>query len=258
VQDDPKSDIDEAAEFFRRGDDGDYIEAESLPAGSTAFANSDEQPALIDPKLLERQLERRARYTRWVMLGMGALSLVTGLGLFTHVLNPRGDFPEPDGRHLNISGASPGHASERPTKGPVTPPSLEPSPVTPVATDLPAQVPSSSAPIPEAAIVEHERDRKDSSSAVVLPPTPPAARSIAQSQRSTGSVATAPAIATAPRSSKAALAGARGVRRQALASSTVAKSISRSGLPASAVSKVVVQSPPSQGASHPPTARFAD
>jgi hypothetical protein len=252
VQDDPKSDIDEAAEFFRRGDDGDYVEAESLPAGSTAFAESDEQPAPIDPKLLERQLERRARYTRWVMLGMGALSLVTGLGLFTHVLNPRGDFPEPDDRRLNISGASPEHASERPTKGPETPSLLAPSRVTPVATDLPAQMPSSLAPMPEAAIVDHEQDRKDSSSAMVLPPATPAARSIVPSQLSIGSVA------TAPRGAKAALANARGAGRQALASSTVAKSISRSSLPASAVSKIVVQAPPSQGASHPPTARFGD
>ena len=79
MREDPQADLHDADEFFRRGDEGDYADSESRPAGPRALAG--EQPLfedaenLPDPALVEAQLRRRARYTRWVVALMGALSL---------------------------------------------------------------------------------------------------------------------------------------------------------------------------------------
>ena len=79
MREDPQADLHDADEFFRRGDEGDYADSQSHPAGPRALAG--EQPLLEDadnlpdPALVEAQLQRRARYTRWVVALMGALSL---------------------------------------------------------------------------------------------------------------------------------------------------------------------------------------
>jgi hypothetical protein len=252
VQNDPESDFEDAAEFFRRGDDGDYAEAESLPAGSIAFAESDDQSNQTDPKLLERQLERRVRYTRRVKLGMGALSLVTVVAVLTRALLPSGDFPSNDDSRASTSDASPlEHASLAPPKE-LDARSLGLLRATPPAPDLRAPMPST---MPLSA------STTNAEGAIIEPATPsklgPSALAPATATRAAEPLASQPPTVTvvaAPRPTKAAPVGARGARRQALASNPIAKSSSRSSLP----SLATIQAPVSQGASRPPTARFAD
>ncbi len=70
--------VEDADEFFRRGDDGDYFPSDPVISADTLLA---ETHGSIDFEQIERQLERRARYTRWVTGFMAVLSLAT-LGVF--------------------------------------------------------------------------------------------------------------------------------------------------------------------------------
>ena len=86
MKEDPQADLHDAAEFFRRGDEGDYVDSESRPAGRRASAEDVAlfDDALPDPELVEAQLIRRARYTRWVAGFMGTLSVGCLVLVATH------------------------------------------------------------------------------------------------------------------------------------------------------------------------------
>lgn len=79
MNEEPHADLEDAAEFFRQGEESTYAGVASNR--SDAEAPADEQDAFVeednapDPDLVEQQLERRARYTRWVGSLMGALSI---------------------------------------------------------------------------------------------------------------------------------------------------------------------------------------
>lgn len=228
MQNDPESDFEDCTEFFRRGDDGDYVDAESLPAGSIAFEN--DQSVQADPKVLERQLERRARYTRRVKLGMSALSLATVVAFFAHALQPSaGDSRSAGEGHVLISDASsPRHAAQAPAK----------------RLEVPSLVSAPPAPNPRAQSPDPPQINPSALGSEIAI-TAPAAKS---SQPSTATVA------GTPRATKVATTGARGAGRQALASNLITKPLSRSSLP----SLAPIQAPINAAASHPPTARFAD
>ena len=70
----PPHGLEDAHEFFRQGDDGEYIEPEA-----TEEPLLEEVGGSRDWAQLEHQLERRARYARWVTGLMVALSLATVL-----------------------------------------------------------------------------------------------------------------------------------------------------------------------------------
>lgn len=72
----PPHGLEDAHEFFRQGDEGEYADDE--PGASEDPLLADDKGSL-DWAELERQLERRARFARWVMGLMLALSLATVL-----------------------------------------------------------------------------------------------------------------------------------------------------------------------------------
>lgn len=72
----PPHGLEDAHEFFRQGDDGEYAHDEP---GVTEDPLLAEDKGSLDWAQLERQLERRARFARWVMGLMLALSLATVL-----------------------------------------------------------------------------------------------------------------------------------------------------------------------------------
>lgn len=258
MQIDPESDLeDAAAEFFRRGDEGDYTEAEaeSLPAGSIAFSENNDESNQPDRELLEQQLGRRARYTRSVTLGMSALSLVTAVALITHVREPSaGDSPNTDDKHTPISDASPPrYGAVAPAKG-LAPPPFSSSSAESRAPDLRSQMPgaplvSSAIANPAGAILELAVQSKAASAA-----TAPLARATNAAETTVRPQPSTVSSAAVPRAAKVAKAGARGAARQALASGVAGKPPSRSSL----ASLATIQASPDQAASRPPTARFAD
>ena len=70
MNENPQVDLEDAAEFFRQGEDA---AAESRRLANHAFVEDAlDKP---DPTLVEQQLKRRARYTRWVVALMGTLSV---------------------------------------------------------------------------------------------------------------------------------------------------------------------------------------
>jgi hypothetical protein len=82
-----ESEFEDVAEFCRRGPNADYTQGESLAPGEIPSRESDEEVEPLDPKWLEQQLRRRARYILRVKLIVGALSLFVVLALVTRVLN---------------------------------------------------------------------------------------------------------------------------------------------------------------------------
>ncbi len=77
---DAHADLEDAAEFFRRGDDGDY--PESLSPHDIAVPESESgagERDVLDPAALAQRAARRARFTLWVSRGTGALALATAL-----------------------------------------------------------------------------------------------------------------------------------------------------------------------------------
>jgi len=79
VHEESQVDLQDAAEFFRRGDDGDYADADSLsPTGiGLARDEGEDENEPTDPALLEQRIARRARFTRWVRTGIGGLAFAT-------------------------------------------------------------------------------------------------------------------------------------------------------------------------------------
>ena len=82
-----ESEFEDVAEFCRRGENADHTQAESLAPGEIPSPESDEEGEPLDPKWLEQQLGRRARYIRRVKLIVSTLSLFVVLVLVTRVLN---------------------------------------------------------------------------------------------------------------------------------------------------------------------------
>lgn len=82
-----ESEFEDVAEFCRRGENADHTQAESLAPGEIPSPESDEEDEPLDPKWLEQQLGRRARYIRRVKLIVSTLSLFVVLALVTRVLN---------------------------------------------------------------------------------------------------------------------------------------------------------------------------
>ena len=82
-----ESEFEDVAEFCRRGENADHTQAESLAPGEIPSPESDEEGEPLDPKWLEQQLGRRARYIRRVKLIVSTLSLFVVLALVTRVLN---------------------------------------------------------------------------------------------------------------------------------------------------------------------------
>jgi len=80
----PPHGLEDAHEFFRQGDDGDYGESEPDPFEDALLVDTE------SPVDLEHIKQRRARYARWVTGLMVALSLATIL-VFAGRANSEGD-----------------------------------------------------------------------------------------------------------------------------------------------------------------------